>query len=348
MNQPVRIYFDKRMYDHVNGPGHPERPDRLKAIVRSLTESPVNRSLEWVTPRPATLDQVRRVHSVAHVDRIDMMRGKTARLDADTGVAPGSVDAAYLAAGAMIDAVEAMMAGEAKRCFALVRPPGHHAERHKVMGFCYFNSVAIGAEHAREALGCQRVLIVDWDVHHGNGTQHAFYGRRDVLSFSSHRYPFFPGSGWVDESGEGEGKGYTVNLPLPAGVGDELIEALYRRVLVPIAEAYRPDLVLVSAGFDAHLYDPLGGWRMSERGFASLCALVQDIADRFADGRLALVLEGGYDLGSLARSTRACLEVMAGGEAPHVNIVDKANVEPVVLRMRAAHARHWPVLVDPD
>jgi acetoin utilization deacetylase AcuC-like enzyme len=343
MSERVLVLYDEKMIDHVNGPGHPERPDRLRAIVRELERSPLE-ALHWKRPRPATTEELRRVHSIPHVDRIDMVRGKTCRLDMDTGVSAGSVDAAYLAAGAACEVVEALMSGDEKRAFALVRPPGHHAERDKIMGFCLFNNIAIAAEHAIAALGAERVMIVDWDVHHCNGTQHSFYDRRDVLVISSHRYPFYPGTGWLDETGGGEGTGYTVNIPVPAGVGDETVDVLFRSLLPPIAESYQPDLVLVSAGFDAHLHDPLGGLRMSEAGFASLCGLAREVADRYARGRLGLFLEGGYDLDALARSTRACLQVQAGERPPRVDSHGEAITQRLLSQMIEAHAPFWPAI----
>ena len=268
------------------------------------------------------------------------------RLDPDTGVSPGSTEAAYCAAGAAVETVEALVSGEVNRTFALVRPPGHHAEHDRVMGFCYFNNIAIAAEHARARLGCERILIIDWDVHHCNGTQHSFYDTNDVLVFSSHRYPFYPGTGWLDENGEGDGLGYTVNLPLSAGTGDGLVAALYQSLLPPIAEAYQPDLVLVSAGYDAHLYDPLGGLRMSEDGFAVLCGLACDIADRYAQGRVGVFLEGGYDLDALARSVRACLRMMTGERPPAIGHAEETGIEAVVEQLRGVYRPFWPALAE--
>ncbi|MDY7109427.1 MAG: histone deacetylase [Planctomycetota bacterium] len=345
MSERILMLYDERMLEHVNFPGHPERPDRLRAILRELARSPVE-GLEWFKPNAASLEEVRRVHSVAHVDRIDLMRGRTSRLDPDTGVAPGSTEAAYRAAGAAVDLVEALISGEVKRAFALVRPPGHHAEHDRVRGFCYFNNIAIAAEHARVRHGCKRILIIDWDVHHCNGTQGSFYETDEVLVFSSHRYPFFPGTGWLDETGEGDGEGYTVNLPLTAGTGDGLVVALYESMLPPIAEAYQPDLVLVSAGFDAHLYDPLGGLRMTEEGFAIVCALARDLADRYAGGRLGLFLEGGYDLDALGKSVRVCLQMMTGEKAPAPGRVEEAGAEAALEQFRGVYRPYWPVLAE--
>jgi len=339
MAERILMLFDERMLEHLNGPGHPERPDRVRAILRGLQRDPIE-GLQWVEPHRATIEQVRRIHSIAHVDRIDMMKGKTARLDPDTGVSPGSTNAAYLAAGAGIQAVDALMAGTCKRAYALVRPPGHHAERHHAMGFCLFNNIAIAAEHARVQHDVQRIMIVDFDVHHCNGTQQAFYKRSDVLLFSSHRYPFYPGTGWVDEIGEGEGRGYTVNVPLMAGMGDETVAAVYHALLPPIADQFKPQLVLVSAGYDAHLYDPLGGLRMTEGGFGSVSGLLTEIADKYADGRLIYFLEGGYDLDALAQSTRACLAVMKGEDPPTVGEEHEQSAR-LLAQVKSSVAEYW-------
>jgi acetoin utilization deacetylase AcuC-like enzyme len=265
------------------------------------------------------------VHDERYVKQIDAFTGQYQDLDPDTHLSAGSVPAAYLSAGSALQAVTAVVKGETKRAFALARPPGHHAEHDRAMGFCVFNNVAIAAEHARQELGCERVLIVDWDVHHGNGTQHLFEKRKDVLVFNAHQWPLYPDTGAVDEVGVGEGMGYTVNVPLPEGCGDGDYARVFRELLVPVAEAFRPDLVLVSAGFDAHRDDPLGGMLVTEEGFANLCAVMRGIADRCAGGRLAMILEGGYDLQGLSRSVRACTEVLSGASEPSIGLESKAG-----------------------
>ncbi len=263
MADPVLLLTDPAMLAHDPGPGHPERPARLEAALAALRAQPVA-GTDWRAPGPATREQVARVHDPMYVDAVDALRGQYAVLDGDTFTSPRTVEAAWLAAGAAIEAVEAVVRGEARRAFALVRPPGHHAERDHAMGFCFFNNIAIAAAHARESLGCERVLIVDWDVHHGNGTQHTFEERRDVLVFNTHQFPLYPGTGGAPETGRGEGDGFTVNVPLPRGSGDADYAAVYEQLLIPIAEAYRPDLVLVSAGFDAHRDDPLSDMAVTE------------------------------------------------------------------------------------
>ena len=309
------LITDDAMLDHVAGEGHPERPDRLRAIRAELERRPVA-GTSWSVPRPASTEAVGRIHHPQYVAAMEALRGRSVALDPDTATSPGTVDAAFLAAGAAIDAVEAVFEGQARRAFALVRPPGHHAEADRAMGFCFFNNIAIAAAHARQRPGCDRVLIVDWDVHHGNGTQHVFESRRDVLVFNTHRFPFYPGTGALKENGRGEGEGFTVNVPLPGGLGDADYAAVFTDLLEPIAAAYRPNLILVSAGFDAHRDDPLADMQLSEDGFASMCGVVRQLADKHCEGRLVLVLEGGYDLGGLSRSVRACVEVLGGATPP--------------------------------
>lgn len=246
---------------------------------------------------------------------------------------------------AAIDAVDAVIAGDQRNAVALARPPGHHAEPDRAMGFCVLSNVAIAAARAAER-GVERILVVDWDVHHGNGTERAFEERRDVLFLSSHHgYGFYPGSGDLDDSGKGAGRGFTVNAPLAGGGGDSLYFELYCRLLVPIADAFAPQLILVSAGFDAHVRDPLGGMRMTEAGFAALTALVQELADRHTGGRVAVVLEGGYDLEGLAGGVRACLEVLGGKPAPPIpppNAQELREVDAIC----DFHCSFWPTVAN--
>jgi len=333
------LLADEAMLAHDQGRGHPESPARLQAIMQRLLARPIA-GTRWQAPRAASREQVARVHGSEYLDLVEQVRGQTLHIDEDVAMAPGSTDASFLAAGAAIDAVEAVVAGAARNAFALVRPPGHHAEADRAMGFCVLANVAVAAEHARQVLGVQRVLVVDWDVHHGNGTQHIFEGRDDVLVFNTHQWPHYPGSGGLHEQGRGAGLGYTVNVPLPGGMGDGDYAAMFREVLVPVAEAFRPDLVLVSAGFDAHRDDPLGEMLVSAEGFAGLCGVVREVAEASAGGRLALVLEGGYDLEGLASSVHACVEVLAG-RTPPGQPGASAQGEAVLRQTLAEHRRHW-------
>lgn len=310
----VLILRDAAFLDHRPGAGHPERPERLRAIYQDLDAHPVP-GTTTEAPTEAPDEAILRVHDAAYLKRIAATAGVPETwLDPDTRTSPGSYAAARLAAGAAVGAVDAVLEGRAGGAFALVRPPGHHAEADAAMGFCLLNNVAIAAAHAVADGGLSRVLVLDPDVHHGNGTQRSFWRRRDVLYVSTHRHPFYPGTGWVDEVGAGDGEGFTVNLPIPAGMGDADLVHLYRSVVEPVVDAYRPELILVSAGFDTYLADPLGGMRMTGAGYLALFRLYRSWAERHCPGRLALALEGGYDLAGLVLGVRAGLTAMT--EAP--------------------------------
>ncbi len=341
MPRPTLILTDDHFLAHDTGPGHPERPARLAAIREALARSPLP-GLREAKPRAATREELLRIHDEAHLDAVERARGRSGAFDADTPFSEASADAAFLAAGAAIGAVEAAVRGEADAAFALVRPPGHHATPAGAMGFCLLDNVAVAAAHATAALGCERVLLVDFDVHHGNGTQDAFWSRRDVLFVSTHRFPFYPGTGALEETGAGDGAGHTVNVPLPGGTGDEVYAAIFRELVEPLAGAYRPDLVLVSAGYDPHEDDPLGGMAVTRAGFGAMASSLRRIADRHARGRLALVLEGGYDLDGLAAGVRATLEAAAGADEP--SLAAPAFLPPSVAAARALAKRAFPGL----
>ncbi len=304
------LWADPRFEAHLAGPMHPESPERLRAIAEVLSRAPIAGTSPRV-PRPATRDELTAVHDAAHVEHVLSLAGTSAQLDPDTAMSPGSAEAALLAAGGAVQAVTEVQRGESKNAFVLVRPPGHHAERDHAMGFCLFNNVAIAAEAARRN-GAERVVVLDWDVHHGNGTQHSFFARRDVLFMSSHQFPYYPGTGAPEEIGEGEGRGFTVNVGLPGGQGDADYGAVFHDVFLPIAQRFRPELILVSAGFDPHRADPLGGMAVTERGFAAMASAVKSLAEELCGGKLVLLLEGGYDLNGLSQSVHACVEVLAG------------------------------------
>jgi acetoin utilization deacetylase AcuC-like enzyme len=304
------IFPDRRFLDHEPGAQHPESPARLAAILADLAARPIA-GTEARVPRPATDAEIEAVHDPAYLQRLRLLSGTRAALDPDTTISPGSVTAAVLAAGAAVGAVEEVWTGRAANAFALVRPPGHHAESSGAMGFCLLNNAAIAAEAARR-LGAGRVMLLDWDVHHGNGTQHLFQRRRDVLYLSSHQYPYYPGTGACDEVGVGEGAGYTVNCGLPPGQGDADYGAVFQDLFLPAGDAFRPDLIIVSAGFDAHVRDPLADMCVTERGFAAMCTSLNQLALSHCGGKIVLLLEGGYHLDALAQSVRACLDVLTG------------------------------------
>jgi acetoin utilization deacetylase AcuC-like enzyme len=250
------------------------------------------------------------VHDDEYIQQIAATAGRPTALDPDTYTSPESYEIALLAAGAAIDAVERVMGGPNTLAFALVRPPGHHAERDHAMGFCLFNNVAVAAAHAR-ALGASKIAIVDYDVHHGNGTQDAFYSDPDTLYISTHQFPFYPGTGSAHEIGVGRGVGRTVNLPLEVGATDDDYRLAFEEVIAPVVTQFTPDLILVSAGFDAHERDPLGGMRVSTQAFAAMTTELRRIADRSCGGRMALVTEGGYDLRAFAGSLAMCVQALA-------------------------------------
>jgi acetoin utilization deacetylase AcuC-like enzyme len=304
----VILLSSRRFIEHTTPPGHPERPERGELFVE-VAESFERGGGRLVEPRPATPDELTRVHTGAYVDAIRGTAGRAVMLDPDTFTSPESNEIALLAAGAAIEAARhARATGEP--ALALVRPPGHHAEPDKAMGFCLYNSIAIAAAALR-ADGLSRVAIVDIDVHHGNGTQAAFYADPSVLFISSHQYPYYPGTGAESETGEGEGKGFTLNIPLEAGATDDVYAREYESTVVPALEAFRPEAILVSAGYDAHARDPLGGMRMTSAGLANLVRSVDDAARTLCGRRIALVTEGGYHLDSLRECLELTIEVLS-------------------------------------
>ncbi len=297
---------------HKTSAGHPERPERLTAIVNRLRETGLLKQLVRVEPRRAASEWITTEHALEYVARVAIAcREGTSHIDTlDVSVSPQSYDVALQAVGGVLAAVDAVMAGKVRSAFCAVRPPGHHALRDKAMGFCLFGNVALAARYIQNKHGLKKVLIVDWDVHHGNGTQAMTYADPTVLYFSIHQYPFYPGTGAADEKGEGKGLGFTVNVPLPAGCGDAEYKKAFEEVLAPAAQRFRPDFVLISAGFDAHADDPLGGMKVTANGFADLTRIVKRIAAASAHGRIVSVLEGGYDLNGLAASVEAHLRVL--------------------------------------
>jgi len=346
MADELLLLSDPRLLAHDPGADHPESPARLAALLDAFAAAPIARATyQPQIPAPAADEAILRVHTPAHLAALAALRGQSRTIGTDTIIGPQSAELARLAAGAGVAAIDALYAPapSPRRAFVLVRPPGHHAKRERMMGFCLLNNLAIAAEHARAAHGAQRVLIVDWDVHHGNGTEDIFWDRRDTLVFDSHQSPLYPGTGELDRVGGGAARGHTVNLPLPAGTGDGDLLAYYRALLVPIADAFRPDLILVSAGFDGHRADPLGGLELSERGYAALSGLVRELADRHAGGRLAFFLEGGYDLPALTACARACAEVLAGADPP-ADPAPSARARALIDVFRVHHALFWPQL----
>ena len=295
---PLTLVASPRFVDHVTPVGHPERPERAQVLSRVAAEF-AKQGGRVLDPRAATDADLERVHTREHIDAIIATRGKATMIDEDTFTSPDSEAIARLAAGAVLTGVDQVMDGPPRsRALVLVRPPGHHAEADRAMGFCLYSNIAIGAAYARSR-GCGRVAIVDYDVHHGNGTQWIFYEDPTVLFASSHQYPFYPGTGAASEKGRGAGLGFTLNLPVPAGTRGDEIQRQYEDQVLPAIRGFKPDLLMVSAGFDAHEMDPLGQLRMTTADFGRLTKTLVDLADEVCGGRVVLVTEGGYDLGAV-------------------------------------------------
>ena len=302
-----------RFAEHQTPPGHPERSERAEAMELIASRWRM-RGGEVTAPHVAANEQLARVHTNEYIASIAATAGRAVALDPDTFTSAESHGVALLAAGAGIDAVELAMGPKPRAVLAMVRPPGHHAERNRAMGFCLFNNIAVAAAHAR-AKGAARVAIVDYDVHHGNGTQHMFETDPNVLYVSLHQFPFYPGTGAADEVGSGAGKGFTVNLPLEVGSVDDDYHVAFSEVVVPVLRQYDPDLLLVSAGFDAHERDPLAGMRLTSAAFGAMTMELRKVAEACCEGRIVLMTEGGYDPRALTESLQAAVEALAASSA---------------------------------
>lgn len=310
-NKTGLVYGDI-LLDHKTTQGHPESPQRLKAIIDKLKSDNLYSRLVQISPEPVDIKWLTTVHTNEYIEHVKQScQNNVAYLDStDTPISENSYDVALAAAGGVLKAVDAVIDGKVTNAFCAVRPPGHHAVKDKAMGFCIFNNIAIAARYIQQKHNLPKILIVDWDVHHGNGTQEMFYDDPSILYFSTHRYPFYPGTGAESEKGSGDGSNYNINVPLPAGSGDEDFIKAFRDKLEPAAMKFDPDFVLISAGFDAHVDDPLGGMRVTTEGFAEVTRIVKTIAQNCCGGRLVSVLEGGYDLEGLSDSVRAHIQVL--------------------------------------
>jgi len=335
------VVIDPRYLEHDTGAGHPERPDRVGVLLPMVQE--VAARVIAVAARPASGDELALVHDGAYVDEVAATQDARPwyAFDADTPTSPRSYATACLAAGGFLALLDAVMAKRVDNGFAFVRPPGHHAERRRAMGFCLFNNVAVGAAYLRQRYGLRRILIVDWDLHHGNGTQHMFESDPSVLYVSTHQYPYYPGTGAIDEVGQGDGEGFTVNLPLPAGCGDAEYGEAFTRIIAPIAHQYAPDFVLISAGFDAHARDPLGGMQVTEAGFRAMTQALLAVAAEHAQGRCAAILEGGYDLSAIRASSKQVLAELVGAAAPVPPPERSSRAAALIDRIRDVQAEYW-------
>lgn len=343
------IVLDRRYADHCMEPDHPECPDRLE-VLHSMVRAPDMREhFSVIEPRKAQKEELLTVHSPDYIQGLAETEGKACTyLGTDTRTSPFSHAAALLAAGGLCRAIDLVQAGELDNAFAMVRPPGHHAEQSKAMGFCLYNNVAVGVRYAQNQLGLGRILVVDWDLHHGNGTQHCFEDDPSVLYFSIHQVFSFPGTGKLRQVGKGSGKGRTVNIPLLAGSGDGEYTALFEKILKPIALEFKPEFILISAGFDIHVKDPLGGMRVTPRGFAAITRSILNTADACCGGKVVMTLEGGYDLQGLQDSVRMVLREMAGLQETDIEDsiaeADPKRLKVLVWRIWRIHGRHWPGL----
>ena len=307
------LVSDEVFLRHVVPLYHPEQPDRLNAVMRQLQS--MKALLHKVPILRATEDQITACHDHAYFQLVqnEVAAGLSQLSTGDTDVCFDSFEVALFAAGGVCAMVDAVMLGEVDNGFCLVRPPGHHATRSQGMGFCLFNNIAVGARYAQQQYGCERIVIVDWDVHHGNGTQDIFYEDPSVLFFSTHQHPFYPGTGSANERGHGPGEGYTINCPLPTGTEGLDVLKVFREELLPAVKKYKPDLVMISAGFDSRIDDPLGDWLLTDRDFKELTMLLLDCASYSANGRIVSVLEGGYNLEGLGLACAAHIDTLVTG-----------------------------------
>ncbi|MBX7149729.1 histone deacetylase [bacterium] len=300
------ILWDEVYLGHLRGVAHPERPERLQAIQEIVDELG---DYVKIDPRMATDDEILTVHTPGHLNSIKQIKEQgTGYFDGDTPFTIGSYNAAFKAAGGVLELTEQIHDGKLENGFAFVRPPGHHAEANHPMGFCLFNNIAIAAEYLVRQKSLSRVAIIDIDVHHGNGTQHSFYKRADVFYISTHHYPFYPGTGSAGEKGEGAGLGYTLNVPLAGGADDDAYFKSYDNLILPALQDYKPEFMLISAGFDAHYRDPLGGHKMTKDGFKKVAQHLNEVAKKYSAGKILYVLEGGYDLKGLQEGVGAVLD----------------------------------------
>lgn len=336
------VVIDKEFLKHLPGEGHPERPERVKVLL-DLASGLDPAKFKLLPPQPARRADIEATHGADQVKLIEATAGHNRyALDGDTITCRDSFGVSLLAVGGFTGLLDAIATGDCRNGFALVRPPGHHALRNRAMGFCLFNTMAIGAEYLRRVHGAQKILIMDWDVHHGNGTQEAFYADPSVLFMSTHQYPYYPGSGGAKEVGSGAGEGFTINIPLPAGCADAEYAQVFDDIVVPAAETFAPQWILVSAGFDPHRRDPLGGMEVSEAGFTFMAQRLLGLADKFADAKIAFLLEGGYDLAGLRASVAAVLEVMQSGAAPELGALklSASRIAPLVRQIQQLHERY--------
>jgi len=335
-------YSDPRFAGHDAGKGHPERPSRVEAVEagRRLVDPD---AIDDRQPEPADRTALTRVHTPAHIDLVESVAAAGGgRLDRDTAMGAASPEAARLAAGAGLSAINALDAGAGQAAFCAVRPPGHHATPTAPMGFCLFNNVAVAARALQTQCGLEKLLILDWDVHHGNGTQHIFEDSKKVLFFSTHQFPYYPGTGSIDEKGVDQGQGYTVNIPLSTGMGDAEYIKIFQEILIPIAAQYKPEFILVSAGFDSFIDDAMGGMNVTAEGFARLTEIIINLSQQLCDGKLIFVLEGGYNLNGLWECTNKVFETLLNYNKTDLNnLTESTKADSIIDEIKKSYSQFW-------
>ncbi len=338
------LIVDRRYMNHIAGRVHPERPARIATMIE-MAESLKRSALKHSAPREAAIEELTLCHSEEYVATVERTaQCERTDFDPDTHASAETWATARLAAGGVLTAVEAVLDGAADNAFAIVRPPGHHALPQRAKGFCFFNNIAIAASWLIKVRGMRRVLIFDWDVHHGNGTQAIFYESPEVLYMSTHQYPFYPGTGSFDQIGCGAGTGFTVNAPMPATFGDNEYLRIFDQLLLPIGRQFKPDFVLISAGFDCHYRDPLGGMRVTDNGFAAMTRRLQRLADECCKGRMVAALEGGYDLRALAECGRSVTDELGRDSDEDITAVkDGERAQSIIQRARYFLGNYWQV-----
>lgn len=341
MRRPA-ILIDREFLKHLPGQGHPEGPERLRVLLE-LAETLDPARFQLLPPRAASISEIELCHDPKYVQLVESTASVSQyALDGDTITSQNSFAVALLATGGFLKLLDSVAAGESSNGFALVRPPGHHALRNRAMGFCLFNTIAVGAQYLKTVYGTKRIAIVDWDVHHGNGTQEVFYDDPSVLFISTHQYPFYPGTGGVAEVGVKDGMGFTMNVPLPAGCGDAEYLRVFRDVVVPAVQRFVPEWILVSAGFDPHRHDPLAGMNVTEEGFSMMSRAVLQLAETYCGGKIAFLLEGGYDLAALKSSVAGVLETLQQPDGEKLPTdVGGEKIAPLIRKVLRTHEQFY-------
>ena len=338
----LAIIHDPRFQNHRNPNGHPETHERLVVLEQLFQKDGPWSHLPKVSFECATMEDLTKVHSQAHIVKIKSTKGKDyVQLDPDTSTSPDSFDIALLASGAGKSLVDVLQKRSYSSVFAFLRPPGHHAESNRAMGFCLFNHIAVAASYALDAYKLGKVVILDWDVHHGNGTQEIFYEDSRILYISIHQWPFYPGTGGIKEVGKKAGEGFTFNIPLPSGMGDLEYQEVFEQLISPVILQYRPELILISAGFDAYEGDPLAGQCVTKNGFARMTQIMMNLADQTCGGKLGLVLEGGYHLAGLKKCVNACLETLNGKKQGSLTGNSGKKIKDIIREIKEVQKIFW-------